>query len=162
MKHIINFPKELSYFSLKFYPNLIIVRTFSKAFGLAAVRLGYIVSQSCNIDSLYKVKPLADINLFALKFGEFLLDNNNIVLEYVQTVNESKLLIEETLKELNIECIIGQANFMHLRLPEKYDLNIIYQNMKKQGYLFRVNGKRSTSNARGMYTYYSWSLRPNA
>ena len=30
---------------------------------------------------------------------------------------------------------------MHLRLPEKYDLNIIYQNMKKQGYLFRVNGK---------------------
>jgi len=125
---------------LKIYPNLIIVRTFSKAFGLAAVRLGYIVSQSCNIDSLYKVKTLADINLFALKLGEYLLDHNHIVLEYVQTVNESKLLIEETLKELNIECIGGHANFMHLRLPENYDLKNIYENMKTRGYLFRVTG----------------------
>jgi len=123
------------------YSNLIITRTFSKAFGLAAVRLGYIVSQSCNIDSLYKVKTLADINLFALKFGEYLLDNNHIVLDYVKNVDESKLLIKKTLTALNIECIGGHANFIHLRLPDDYDLKLIYEDMKNRGYLFRVTEK---------------------
>ena len=72
---------------------------------------------------------------------EYLLDNNHIVLDYVKNVDESKLLIKKTLTALNIECIGGHANFIHLRLPENYDLKKIYENMKKRGYLFRVTGK---------------------
>jgi histidinol-phosphate aminotransferase len=122
------------------YPNLIITRTFSKAFGLASVRLGYVISHSQIIDCLYKVKTLADINLFALKLGEYLLDNYHIVEEYVQSVNKSKLLVEDSLQLLGIECIGGHANFMHLRLPEKYDLKEIVEKMNKQGYLIRAMG----------------------
>ena len=136
-----NFSQRDSVLShLKMYPNLIVTRTFSKAFGLASVRLGYIISHAQNIDCMYKVKTLSDINLFALKFGEYLLDNYHIVEDYVKNVNESKYLIANSLQSLEIECIGGNANFIHLRLPEKYNLKEIVEEMNNLGYLMRITG----------------------
>ena len=59
-------------------PYLFLTRTFSKAHGLAGVRLGYIISNKKNIMNMYRVKPLSDINILALKAGEYLLENPKI------------------------------------------------------------------------------------
>ena len=57
------------------YPNLIVVRTFSKAFGLAGLRLGYCVSQAERISELSLLRPVTDSNSIALKCGEYALDH---------------------------------------------------------------------------------------
>jgi histidinol-phosphate aminotransferase len=57
------------------YPNLIIVRTFSKAFGLAGLRLGYCVAQAQRIRELSLLRPVTDSNSIALKCGEYALDH---------------------------------------------------------------------------------------
>jgi len=122
------------------FSNVMVVQTFSKAFGLASVRLGYIVTQSININWLYKVKSYADINLFALKLGEYLLDNYWIVEDYVQDVNTSKNLLESEMRIQGIETIKGFANFAHLKFPAKYDLELLAKRMKDKGYLIRTTG----------------------
>ena len=122
------------------FSHIIVVQTFSKAFGLASARLGYIITQKININWLYKVKPYADINLFALKLGEYLLDNYWVVEKYVEDVNASKDLLESEMKTQGVVTIKGFANFAHLKFPAKYDLDLIANQMKDKGYLIRTTG----------------------
>ena len=122
------------------FSHIIVVQTFSKAFGLASARLGYIITQKTNIDWLFKVKPYADINLFALKLGEYLLDNYWIVEKYVKDVNSSKDLLETEMKKLGIVTMKGFANFAHLKFPATYDLELVAKQMKDKGYLIRTTG----------------------
>ena len=122
------------------YPNLILIQTFSKAFGVASIRLGFIVSQPQNISWLNKVKPIHDINLFALTVGTYMLNNYHIVEDYVKDVKQSKIFIEKLLNKNGIDCIPSHANFIHLKFPKKYDTAILARKMKEKGYLVRSSG----------------------
>jgi len=122
------------------FDNLMITRTFSKAFGLAAVRLGYIVTNKENVEYLFRVKPLADINLFAVKYGEFLVDNYDIVQSYVTSVLKGKQIIKERMAQLGMSCIDGHTNFIHIRIPETYDAGILAQKLKDRGFVVRSTG----------------------
>jgi len=72
------------------FDNLIIARSLSKAFGIAALRVGYLVSREGNIQNLYKVKLTHDITSVSAKFTEYFLDYPAIAKEYVKDVNEGK------------------------------------------------------------------------
>jgi histidinol-phosphate aminotransferase len=120
--------------------NLVVLQTFSKAFGAASIRLGYIISQKQNINYIYKVKPYADINMFSIKVGEYLIDNYNIIEDYVKEVTQSKSLIKEELKPFGIKIINSHTNFIHLRFPKKYNLSNIADKLKDKNILVRVTG----------------------
>lgn len=122
------------------YPNLFLLRTFSKAIGLAAIRLGYIISKTENINYLYKVKSLSDINLFAVKLGEYLIDNYHIVKEYVNVVQVSKNIIIQELSRIGLECINGHTNFIHIKIPKGFDIETIAKELRENGILVRVQG----------------------
>ena len=100
----------------------------------------HIISNPKNINWLYKVKPYADINYFALKLGEYLLDNYWIVKDYVKEINKSKILLESNLKNRGIKIIKGHANFVHLKFPKGHDLDLIANKMREKGYLIRTTG----------------------
>lgn len=120
------------------YDNLIVLRTFSKAFGLASARLGYIISNKANIENLYKVKTLADINLLAIKCAEYLLDNYRLVTGYVREVNESIEYIAKETAKLGIRCIKGHTNFLHLKFDPSTDTKYIADELKKSYFLVRT------------------------
>jgi len=122
------------------FPNLIILRTFSKGFGLASVRLGYMISHSSIIELVRKVKPILDINLFAIKFGSYLLKNYQIVDSYIKDVKESKLFLKKELKKHGFNCIMSHTNFIHINLPEDNNLDLLAEGMKTRGFLIRVSG----------------------
>lgn len=122
------------------FDNLMIIRTFSKAFGLAAVRLGYIVTHKENIEYLFRGKSLADINLFAVKYGEFLIDNYDIVQSYVDSIIKGKRIIKDRMEHLGMTCIDGHTNFIHIRIPDGYDAGILSQKLKDRGYAVRSTG----------------------
>jgi histidinol-phosphate aminotransferase len=122
------------------HDNLFITRTFSKGFGLASARLGYIVTQEHNIDFLYRVKPLFDINLFSLKCGEFLIDRHDIVEKYVQSVKQGKRAIHDSMHHLGIHYIDGHTNFIHLKIPTDLDGMRIAEKLREQGYDVRITG----------------------
>ena len=77
------------------YPRLIILRTFSKANGLAGVRCGYLLGSPEAVSYLQQIKPPYNLNVFTQKLL-------STYLEYIQTP-EGKGLIEERISELRGE-----------------------------------------------------------
>lgn len=95
--------------------NIIVTRTFSKAFGLASMRLGYCLSSIDNISMMNKYRNPKSINLFAQVAGIESLNDLKYVEQYVKEVEKAKLLfINEVNLNLSdfIKPIIGYGNFV--------------------------------------------------
>lgn len=118
---------------------LTIVRSFSKAFGLAGARLGYILSAKENIGNLYKVKPFADINILSLAAGEYLIDNQDIVKDYVVEVCAAKRMLVDYFISIGMEVIDSHTNFIHIKPGS--NLQGIYDALIVKKYLIRKTGK---------------------
>jgi histidinol-phosphate aminotransferase len=97
-------------------PNLVIGRTFAKAYGLAAVRLGGLVAGSSVIDRLRRVVPPYSVNVFALAALMTALDDREYVDWYRAQVAESRELVYEWARRRDVHAWPSQANFVLLRV----------------------------------------------
>ena len=72
------------------YNNLLIVRTMSKAFGIASVRIGFVLGCKEIIAEVYRVKPVHEIDGIAAKIGKYLFEHQEIKDKYVSDVIEGR------------------------------------------------------------------------
>ncbi len=98
------------------FDNLIITRTFSKAFGLAGLRAGYLLSTPPNIANLKKVRPAYEINSFTALVVSELLDNLDEVSTYIEDTRKNLSDLRRGLSELGITSSDSRANFIAMRL----------------------------------------------
>jgi len=96
------------------FDNLVISRTFSKAFGAAGLRCGYLVSSEGMMDCIRKDRQLYEVNSFAIKFAIKLLRNPNVTFDYVNAVNKTKKRIVDNLLGVSHRVIDSHANWIHL------------------------------------------------
>ena len=139
------------------YDNLYIIRTFAKAFGLVAIRAGYIISQKKNIQELLKIRGPYDVNMFAKTAILAALKNKKYMEEYVKEVMErSKPKLEQFLKQKGILFYKSAANFLLLRFsnPQK-----IINGLKSQGILVRL---KSAPDGKGAVRVTIGTLRDTA
>ena len=97
---------------IKKYNNIFITRTFSKAYGLAGMRLGYILSSENNINdikTIYNEKSLIDITK---NCGIFILNNINYYNNIIDKIKVNKKNLEDFFKEHNIYYIPSYTNFI--------------------------------------------------
>ncbi|WP_313580737.1 histidinol-phosphate transaminase [Chishuiella sp.] len=117
----IDFSTEPSWIEeIKNYPNIIVIQTLSKAFGLAGIRLGILYASLDIIAVLNKIKPPYNINqLTQQKALEILKDYDKIKLT-TQTIIKQKQLLETALKEIIfIEKIYpSDANFILIKVDD--------------------------------------------
>ena len=120
---------------LKIHENIIILRTFSKAYGLASLRFGYGIASKEIVSYLNRVINPFDSNLFAQKAAlEAIKDNNH--LEYVIKNNrEQKEYFSREFKKLGLEYIESQANFIMVDI--KCDDKKIYEYLLRKGFIIR-------------------------
>ncbi len=122
---------------IKKYENLIISRTFSKAFSLASVRLGYVVANKKIIELYKKVRPIYEINAFAEQIGILALkyfNYNNFIKEFLDVKN---YLFSE-LNKLKLQYIDTKTNFIHIYFPDYQDKLITF--MKEKNILIKKSG----------------------
>lgn len=93
------------------YSNLIVMRTFSKIYGLAGIRVGFAFAQSEIIDIMYRVKLPFEPSIIAQNGAIAALDDHDYVKMTIDTNTKCLRDIENTLKELNIDFVPGKANF---------------------------------------------------
>jgi histidinol-phosphate aminotransferase len=94
------------------YLNLVITRTFTKAFGLGSFRLGYVIADESIISTLNKIRVGKGISTFAQIAGLVALDNIGYMEKYVKEVNEAKMFLVKELTKLNIDAKKTFANFI--------------------------------------------------
>jgi histidinol-phosphate aminotransferase len=105
------------------FDNLIITRTFSKAFGLAGLRAGYLLSSPPNIANLKKVRPAYEINSVTALVVAELVDNLEEVSTYIDDTRKNLFDLRRGLGELGIASSDSRANFIAVKLgePEKHE-----------------------------------------
>ncbi len=103
------------------YDNLIIIRTFSKGFGIAPLRVGYTISNTEIIQQLYKVKQTHDITVVSAKAGAYLLDHLQIMTDYVQEVDRAKAVLYKRLPAMGFDVLHSHANFVFFKCPSGTD-----------------------------------------
>lgn len=102
------------------YKNLIVLRTLSKAFGLAGIRVGYGAANKEIIDILNKVKPPYNLNKLSQLVGTIALDNKDIFSKCIEKIiRERKRLVNELSSMVYIEVIPSYGNFILIR-SDKY------------------------------------------
>ena len=101
------------------YDNVISLRTFSKAYGLAGARLGYLLGNSDLINAFKKIAPPFNVNQLSLQMAKHALKNTNEVSRYCKVIAINRQLVYGFLKSCGIEVFDGKGNFLLFKLPPK-------------------------------------------
>ena len=101
------------------FDNLVVTRTFSKACGAAGVRLGYAVGHPRVIAALNKVQPIDHVSVFAVKVGQFLMDHEELIEDYVRQVKVGQRYLLRALEALGLPAIGSHANFVLVDLGRR-------------------------------------------
>jgi len=119
------------------FQNLIIVRTFSKAFGLAGMRIGYTISNKKIIQFMMSIKPIYEINSLNIKLVAFFLKNLMIMKNYVKEVSKARLLFKNFLKKYNIEMIGKYSNTVLFKLRDNTQVKRMVSKLLKKKFIVR-------------------------
>ncbi len=103
---------------LKRYKNLIILRTFSKASGLAGLRAGYIITGEKISKNLFKYRPMYEINSISCLAIEQVIKNKSISKFHISQVNKSKKYLINELTKMKYNYLNTHGNFFHIDLKK--------------------------------------------
>ncbi|ADO78121.1 histidinol-phosphate transaminase [Halanaerobium praevalens] len=113
------------------HSNLVLLRTFSKAYGLAGMRIGYALANSSLVSLLNKIRGPFNINILAQQAALTALESES----YLKTCHDlnasQKEALYQKLEKLGLEYIQTESNFMMINL-EKSDQEV-YQKLLKKG-----------------------------
>lgn len=126
------------------YKNIILLRTFSKLYGLASFRIGYGIANKDIIEKLNRIRPPVNVNLIAQKAAEVSLEDD-VFRQQVLNNNQNGLkLYYNQLDKLKLTYIKSNCNFIlvHTGLNGDYVENKFLENgiMIRNGAEFELNG----------------------
>ena len=119
------------------FDNLLITRTFSKAFGLASLRIGLLIGSENIISELYKVKLVHEITGVAAKIGIYMLDHMQIVDRYVDAVNQGRIILYRRLENIGFEVLKSESNFLFFKTPNSLNPLELKQYLEENHILIR-------------------------
>ncbi len=94
------------------FDNLIVTRTFSKAFGLAGVRLGYALAAPGVIAAVSKLQPIDHANVIATKLGQYAIEHEELAWDYARDAAAGKAYLVRELRALGFKVIESHGNFI--------------------------------------------------
>ena len=126
---------DLGFDVLERFPNLVISRSFSKAYGLAGFRVGYSVSSIEIADYLNRVRQPFNANSLALYAAEIALDDDQFIKKCLELNFEQKQILFNGLQASGFECLPSRANFISFDCGE--DSNDAFNKLLLEGVIVR-------------------------
>ena len=106
---------------LEAYPNVIVGRTFSKAFGLAGLRIGCLVGAPATLDAVRRAVPVYSVNVAAAVAVVAALDDLDHLNDYLRQVAQSKALLYAACGRLGLAYVPSHSNFVLVRAGDRTD-----------------------------------------
>ncbi|MDD2266543.1 histidinol-phosphate transaminase [Sulfuricurvum sp.] len=119
------------------FDNVLFLGTFSKAYGLGGMRVGYGIAQAPIIETLYKVRPPFNITTLSLEAASVALEDEAFVQACIADNFEQMKRYEEFARIKGIDVIDSYTNFVTLSLPEEKNSSKIAQELLKKGMIVR-------------------------
>ena len=122
---------------LRRHPNLVVTRTFSKAYGLAGLRVGYALAHPSVADIMNRVRQPFNVNSIGLAAAAAALDDMEFVARsYAENLNGMRQL-EEGARRLGLDYIPSFGNFLTIRVGKA---NEIFKRLLRRGVIVRPIG----------------------
>jgi histidinol-phosphate aminotransferase len=132
---------------LSTHPNWVVMRTFSKAFRLAAMRVGYCIAHPELISILEKVRLPYNLPSFSLATALLAIQNRDSLLQTIsETINERNNLQKSLAQYTQLKVWNSNANFVYLQPKVSNSatndelLNLLTENLRNEGTLVRQTG----------------------
>lgn len=121
------------------YPNLVVLQTFSKAFGLAGIRLGVAIANPEIISYMMRVKAPYNINKLTADTAMKAFDNLELLKFNIKKIREERQYVAEQLQHSDaVEKVYpSNANFLLFKIKHAKE---VYQNLAKMGVIVRYRG----------------------
>jgi histidinol-phosphate aminotransferase len=121
------------------FANLLVIRTFSKASGLAGLRVGWVAAAAEIVKNLFKVRSAHDVNGMAMLCAGLILEHPEIVESYRAEVRESARVLALKLEELDLIPLPTAANFLLFRVAHRASPQRLAAALKEMGYLVKAS-----------------------
>lgn len=128
-----DFPQTLEF--LKQRGNILIARTFSKAYGLAGLRVGYGITTKEIANCLNKIREPFNINRFAQVSAVSALENISFSKKIIEYINKEKKYLYQELKKCNLTFLESATNFILVNF--KKDASFLCDYLLRQGVIIR-------------------------
>jgi len=124
----------------KKYDNLIVLRTFSKAFGLAGLRLGYAVANPRLAQVIDKLPTPYAVNVVSLSMGRKLLENMDLVAQSIDELKSERASLINRLNDVKgLKAFDSKANFVLFKVDKSSDS--AYAHLLQKGIIIKNLGK---------------------
>ncbi len=108
----VHFAKEELWNLVLTHENVIVLRTFSKAYALAGHRIGFAMSNPATMEQVKKVSLPFRINYFSLMAAQIALNDENHFRQILATVKDEKTKMQDFFDSLNIKYLPSETNFL--------------------------------------------------
>ncbi len=116
---------------------VICLRTFSKAYGLAGMRIGYAMAREDIIQALYRVREPFSVSTLAIRAAIGALSDQTYYLKVTQSIREERERLQKAFHERGLSFVPSQANFIFVDF--KRESERVCQRMSRQGVLIRCS-----------------------
>ena len=131
------------------YSNLAVLRTFSKAFSIASLRVGYLLSNPEIIQEVRKVKSPFNVNSFSQLAAQVVFENKDILKDSMEKVIDEREKLIIRINELPpFKVYPSQANFVLVEVGSKENSDLVYNNLLQQGILVQIIYEPAFSDSR--------------
>lgn len=118
------------------YPNLVVFRTFSKMYGLAGLRIGYLAGTEDLVAAIRRTCVVYSVNTLAQEAAIAAVNEDGHVMRTREMVRRGKSYLTRELNRLGLPFICGEGNFLMVRLP--ISDTFAYRKLMKQGVMVRT------------------------
>lgn len=110
----------------KKYPNLIVLRTFSKIYGLAGLRVGYAIATKEIVEQLEHYQPPFTVNRLATAAASASIKDKQFVKDSFKVNMKTRSIIEKELKGLGYNIVPTQGNFIFIHFDSQEERDLIF------------------------------------
>lgn len=120
---------------LREYPNLVVFRTFSKMYGLAGLRVGYLVGNLDVVNMIRRTCVVYSVNTLAQEAAVVALDDDDHLERTRKLIRSEKAYLQEQIHQMDLETQMAEGCFMMVKLPMSDTL--AYRRLMTHGVMVR-------------------------
>jgi len=130
-----DYPETINFY--RKYKNIIILRTFSKIYGLAGLRVGYAIANPEIVSFIDRIRPPFNVNSIAQAVVEKALKDTKNLKESLKLVEEGKKYLYSELEKIGLKFVPSSANFILIDVSPNKGFDI-FQSLLKLGIIVRA------------------------
>lgn len=121
----------------KTYPNLIVMRTFSKIYGLAGLRIGFVIATKEIVEQLDYYQAPFTVNLMATVAASAAIKDNQFLNDSFKMNLEARTILEKKLLDLGYNFVPSHSNFIYLHFVTRKERDRIFDKLNNKNVLVR-------------------------